>query len=84
MKYREIYSIVIADEQSGVANPRYRTPKEKVTAIWQLVFSHGYKEETNLTKEDAYWLACELYEDMTGRYFDATEEEYEQMLREIH
>lgn len=84
MTYREIYSIIIADEQSGITNLRYPTAKDKITGISQLVFRHGYKGETNMTKADAFWLACELYEDMTGRYFDPTNDEYERMLSEIH
>lgn len=78
MTYKEIYSSVFADDQV------YRTTKERITGIAKLVFRHGYKDFADMTKEDAFWLACELYEDMTGRYFDPTNEEYEQMLTEIH
>lgn len=76
LSYREIYDKVIP-------NRDYETKIDRVTAIAQLCYARGYKDYQPETKKDAVFLALELYEDMTGVFWDPTFDEFDEIVDRI-
>lgn len=75
MTYREIWDNVQINHIEGA--------KETTSHIAQLVYGYGYGDEESPSKEDAVWIALELYEDMTGRFYDPTHEEFDEIVSQI-
>lgn len=76
MTYRELYDRVIE-------NPDYRGMTEKVAEMAQLIYSYGYKADRFVTPDDAIWIALELFEEMTGAYWDITHDELDDLRDKI-
>ena len=83
MTYKELYRLVIKPGEDFQVNELYPTTEDKITGLAQFIYSYGYEDDRYMSKEDAFWTACELYEDMTGRYFDPTQEEYDGIIDKI-
>lgn len=68
MSYRDLYDEVIT---SG----KYRGTMEKIEALAQLIYRHSFDGVETTT--EAVWDALERFEDMTGRTFDPTQEQFD-------
>lgn len=75
MTYKEIYNAVCRYSKGS--------RMENVAYIAQLVYTHGYRSDKCMTKRDAVFTALEIYEDMTGYYYDPTHEEYDDIVAAI-
>lgn len=74
MTYKDLYENVI---ESG----KYLTRMERIKALAQLIFTTRF--DAVESKEDAVWAALERYEDMTGRFYDPTQEEFDDIVSSI-
>lgn len=70
MTYREMFDEVV---MSG----KYRTQMEKIKVLAQRIYCNGFDGAE--TKADAVWAALERYEDMTGRPFDPTQDQFDEI-----
>lgn len=68
MTYRDLYDEVI---MSG----KYRSTPEKIKALAQRIYHSGFDGVE--TKSEAVWDALEQYEDMTGHFFDPTQDQFD-------
>lgn len=75
--YREIYDAVIG------RGDFYPTVNDKIVAIAQFCYSYGYGNNRFMSKEDALWLALELFEEMTGIFKDPSQDEFDDMVYDI-
>lgn len=73
--YRDRFDIVFGD--SG--NPKPNTRKGKVELLAQIIYACDRSRD----KEDCLVQALEEYECMTGRFWDPTKAEYDDMLASI-
>lgn len=72
MTYREMFDDVV---MSGA----YPGSMNKVKRLAQLI----YANDRSQNKAGCVWEALERYEDMTGRYMDPTEEQFDEILYSI-
>lgn len=70
MTYREMFDEVV---MSG----KYHTQMEKVKKLARLIYRTGFDGAE--TKTDAVWAALEQCEDMTGRPFDPTQDQFDEI-----
>lgn len=68
MTYRDLFDEVI---MSG----KYRGTTEKIKALAQLIYRNAF--DSVETKSEAVWDALERYEDMTVRFFDPTQDQFD-------
>ena len=68
MTYRDLFDEVI---MSG----KYRSTLEKIKVLAQLIYRNSFDGVE--TTDEAVWDALERYEDMTGRIFDPTQEQFD-------
>ena len=74
MRYKAMYDEVIA---SG----KYHGKKQTTEALAQLAYA--YKYDAVEKKSDAVWAALELFEEMTGFWWDPTQDEFDDMVAGI-
>lgn len=72
MTYRDMFEDVV---QSG----KYTGAVEKVKRLTQLIFANDRTQN----KADCAWEALEQYESMTGRYFDPTQDQFDDIVFSI-
>lgn len=79
MTYRDMYEEVVA---SG----KYQGRTNKLKKLAQLMYKNNpdnsYESEEK-KKQDSVWQALEGYEDMTGYYFDPTQDEFDEILSAV-
>jgi len=77
--YRNLYDLVIKSSDYTL-----KTRQDKVVRLAQLIFRRGYEGRTDYSEEDSVVFALELYEDMTGIYWDPTREEFDDMVYSVY
>lgn len=70
IQYRYMYDRVIASGD-------YHGQEARTAGLAQLIFALGYDDVEN--KDAAVWVALETYEEMTGCFWDPTQDEFERM-----
>jgi len=63
---------------------KYHGKEEIVPVLARFICHYGYEGQTFHNKKDAAVLALELLEEMTGTYWDPTQEEFDDILYSIY
>lgn len=74
--YNDIYDKVMRNNET-------QGKLSKIKKMAQLIYSRGYGTELNPSKNDAVYIALELYEEMTGTYYDPTLDEFDDIVDSI-
>lgn len=75
ISYRQIYDRVM--------HKQYDTVYDLVSAIAQLAYRGNYGGYCNLSKDEAVATALDLYEGFTGRWWDPTREQFDDLVNDI-
>lgn len=71
LTYKDLWQLV------GSRPDKFPTPRAMVKELAQFIYSYGYKQDKFLSKRDSIFIALELYEQMTGRFWDPTQDEFD-------
>lgn len=83
--YQEIYSIVFKNAKGNLNGylDTDKTDYDNVLKIAQLAYRRNYGGYCGDSPDEAAAAALELYESMTGRWYDPTREEYDDLVDSI-
>ena len=77
MTYREMYDHIFGPDAKAVSRIA------RIKTLAQFLYTDR-RQEASYSKEDAVWEALELYEDMCGKYFDPTHQQFEDICSSIN